>query len=135
MRRRFAERMVPLIGPDAWAVDDVSFPKDGKVSVAVAHQYCGALGKQANCQVAVSVHAVSDTASCLLQWRLFVPQVSAHDAGRGQKTGIPPEVERREKWRLALDTVDELAGWGLVPPVVVADAGYGQNADFRDCLS
>ncbi|MFE4721629.1 transposase, partial [Streptomyces sp. NPDC056728] len=74
VRRRIAERMVPLIGPDAWAVDDVSFPKDGMMSVAVAHQYCGALGKQANCQVAVSVHAVSDTASCPLQWRLFVPQ-------------------------------------------------------------
>ena len=68
VRRRIAERMVPQVGPDAWAVDDVSFPKDGKMSVAVAPQYCGALGKQANCQVAVSVHAVSDTASCPLQW-------------------------------------------------------------------
>ncbi|MGW0711776.1 IS701 family transposase [Streptomyces sp. NPDC002643] len=134
VRRRIAERMVPRIGPDAWAVDDVSFPKDGRMSVAVAHQYCGALGKQANCQVAVSVHAVSDTASCPLQWRLFVPQEWAHDAVRRQKTGIPQEVGHREKWRLALDILDELAGWGLVPPVVVADAGYGQNADFRDGL-
>ncbi|WP_329293346.1 IS701 family transposase [Streptomyces sp. NBC_01455] len=134
VRRRIVERLVPLIGPDAWAVDDVSFPKDGEMSVAVAHQYCGALGKQANCQVAVSVHAVSDTASCPLQWRLFVPQEWAGDFGRRQKTGIPQEVGHREKWRLALDTLDELAGWGLVPPVVVADAGYGQNADFRDGL-
>ncbi|WP_432189831.1 IS701 family transposase [Streptomyces sp. Tue6028] len=134
VRRRIAERMVPQIGPDAWAVDDVSFPKDGKMSVAVAPQYCGALGKQANCQVAVSVHAVSDTASCPLQWRLFVPEEWADDAARRRKTGIPQEVGHREKWRLALDTVDELAGWGLVPPVVVADAGYGQNADFRDGL-
>ncbi|MFE4687571.1 IS701 family transposase [Streptomyces sp. NPDC056721] len=135
VRRRIAERMVPLIGPDAWAVDDVSFPKDGKMSVAVAHQYCGALGKQANCQVAVSVHAVSDAASCPLQWRLFVPQEWVDDPIRRRKTGVPPEVGHREKWRLALDTLDELAGWGLVPPVVVADAGYGQNADFRDGLS
>uniref|UniRef100_A0AAU1UN42 IS701 family transposase n=1 Tax=Streptomyces sp. NBC_00119 TaxID=2975659 RepID=A0AAU1UN42_9ACTN len=135
VRRRIAERLVPLIGPDAWAVDDVSFPKDGRMSVAVAHQYCGALGKQANCQVAVSVHAVSDVASCPLQWRLFVPQEWADDAGRRQKTGIPQEAGHLEKWRLALDTFDELAGWGLVPPVVVADAGYGQNADFRDGLS
>ncbi len=135
VRRRIAERMVPQIGPDAWAVDDVSFPKDGRMSVAVARQYCGALGKQANCQVAVSVHAVSDTASCPLQWRLFVPEEWAHDATRRQKTGIPPQVGHREKWRLALDTLDELAGWGLVPPAVVADAGYGQNADFRDGLS
>ncbi|WP_411089185.1 IS701 family transposase [Streptomyces sp. 061-3] len=134
VRRRICERMVPLIGPDAWAVDDVSFPKDGKMSVGVAHQYCGALGKQANCQVAVSVHAVSDAASCPLQWRLFVPQEWADDPVRRCKTGIPQEVGHREKWRLALDTIDELAGWGLVPPVLVADAGYGQNADFRDGL-
>ncbi|MEU1465075.1 IS701 family transposase, partial [Streptomyces sp. NPDC005727] len=135
VRRRIAERMMPLIGPDAWAVDDVSFPKDGRMSVAVAHQYCGALGKQANCQVAVSVHAVSDTASCPLQWRLFVPEEWAQDAERRQKTGMPPDVGHREKWRLALDTLDELATWGLVPPVLVADAGYGQNADFRAGLA
>jgi SRSO17 transposase len=131
VRRRIAERMVPRIGPDAWAVDDVSFPKDGKMSVAVAPQFCGALGKQANCEVAVSVDAVSDTASCPLQWRLFVPEEWAHDAGRRQKAGMPEGVGHREKWRLALDTIDELAGWNLVAPVVVADAGYGQNADFR----
>ncbi|GKQ39245.1 hypothetical protein ALMP_57740 [Streptomyces sp. A012304] len=100
VRRRIAERMVPLIGPDAWAVDDVSFPKDGKMSVAVAPQYCGALGKQANCQVAVSVHAVSDTASCPLQWRLFVPQEWADDPARRRKTGVPGEIGHREKWRL-----------------------------------
>ncbi|MEU6381847.1 IS701 family transposase [Streptomyces sp. NPDC046909] len=134
VRRRIAERMVPLICPEAWAVDDVSFPKDGKMSVAVARQYCGALGKRANCQVAVSVHAVSDVASCPLQWRLFVPQDWADDPVRRHKTGIPQEVGHREKWRLALDAIDELATWNLVPPVVVADAGYGQNADFRDGL-
>ncbi|MDX3234071.1 IS701 family transposase, partial [Streptomyces sp. ME19-01-6] len=121
--------------PNAWAVDDVSFPKDGRMSVGVAHQYCGALGKQANCQVAVSVHAVSDTASCPLNWRLFLPQQWADDAVRRRRTGVPEDVGHREKWRLALDALDELAGWGLVPPVVVADAGYGQNADFRAALA
>ncbi|WP_217140784.1 IS701 family transposase [Streptomyces sp. AC627_RSS907] len=131
VRRRIAERMVGQIGPDAWAIDDVSFPKDGRMSVAVAPQYCGALGKRANCQVAMSVHAVSDTASCPLQWRLFVPEEWARDVERRKKTGMPPQVGHREKWRLALDTLDELAGWGMVPPAVVADAGYGQNADFR----
>lgn len=135
VRRRIAERMVPLIGPDAWAVDDVSFPKDGKMSVAVAHQYCGALGKQANCQVAVSVHAVTDDASVPLQWRLFLPKEWAGDSARRRVTGVPQETGHREKWRLALDTLDELAGWGLTPPVVVADAGYGQNADFRHALA
>jgi SRSO17 transposase len=135
VRRRIAERLVPRIGPDAWAVDDVSFPKDGKMSVGVAPQYCGALGKQANCQVAVSVHAVSDTASCPLDWRLFLPREWADDAVRRQRTGVPQEVGHREKWRLALDALDELATWHLLPPVVVADAGYGQNADFRAALA
>jgi len=135
VRRRVAERMVPQIGPDAWAVDDVSFPKDGRMSVGVAPQYCGALGKQANCQVAVSVHAVSDTASCPLNWRLFLPREWADDAVRRQRAGVPQDVGHREKWRLALDALDELATWHLVPPVVVADAGYGQNADFRAGLA
>src|SRR6476659_5459200 len=91
VRRRIAERMVPLIGPDAWAVDDVSFPTDGRMSVGVGHQYCGALGKQANCQVAVSVHAVSDTASCPLQWRLFLPRGWDQDRARRRVTGVPDE--------------------------------------------
>jgi SRSO17 transposase len=135
VRRRIAERMLPLIGPEAWAVDDVSFPKDGRMSVAVAHQYCGALGKQANCQVAVSVHAVTDTASCPLQWRLFLNEEWAQDAERRRRTGVPDEVGHREKWLLALDILDELAGWGMRPPLVVADAGYGQNAGFRAGLT
>ncbi|MFD8368433.1 IS701 family transposase [Streptomyces hygroscopicus] len=135
VRRRIAERIVPRIGPDAWAVDDVSFPKDGRMSVGVAPQYCGALGKQANCQVAVSVHAVSDTASCPLNWRLFLPREWADDAVRRRRTGVPRDVGHREKWRLALDALDELAAWRLAPPVVVADAGYGQNADFRAGLA
>lgn len=66
VRQRIARRLVPRIGPDALAVDDVSFPKDGRMSVALAPQYCGALGKQANCQVAIAVQAVSDAASCPL---------------------------------------------------------------------
>lgn len=82
----------------------------------------------------MSVHAVSDTASRPLQWRLFVPREWADDPVRRRKTKIPDEVGHREKWRLALDSIDELAGWGMVPPAVVADAGYGQNADFRDGL-
>ncbi|MER5228224.1 IS701 family transposase, partial [Streptomyces flaveus] len=135
VRRRICERMVPRIGPDAWAVDDVSFPKDGRMPVAVAPQYCGALGKQANCQVAVGVHAVSDTASCPLNWRLFLPQEWAKDTVRRRRTGVPKDVGHREKWRLALDALDELATWRLAPPVVVADAGYGQNADFRAALA
>jgi SRSO17 transposase len=92
------------------------------------------LGKQANCQVAVSVHAVTDTASCPLPWRLFVPEEWADDAERRRMAGVPGDIGHREKWRLALDITDELAGWDLTPPVLVADAGYGRNAGFHNGL-
>lgn len=135
VQRRICERMLPLINPTAWVIDDVSLSKDGRMSVAVAPQYCGALGKRANCQVAVSVHAASDTASCPLQWRLFLPKEWCSDTGRRTATRIPPEARHRKKWRLALDMLDTLAGWGMGPPVVVADAAYGTNAHLRAGLA
>uniref|UniRef100_UPI003F4A1315 IS701 family transposase n=1 Tax=Streptomyces sp. 1222.5 TaxID=1881026 RepID=UPI003F4A1315 len=135
VQRRVCERMLALIAPTAWVIDDVSLPKDGRMSVAVAPQYCGALGKRANCQVAVSVHAASDTASCPLQWRLFLPKEWAADTGRRTATRVPPGIGHSEKWRLALGMLDELAGWSMTPPVVVADAAYGTNAHLRAGLT
>jgi SRSO17 transposase len=135
VQRRICERMLALIRPTAWVIDDVSVPKGGRMSVAVAPQFCGALGKRANCQVAVSVHAATDTASCPLQWRLFLPEEWASDTGRRDVTRVPREVTHREKWRLALDMLDTLASWGMRPPVVVADAAYGTNAHLRTALS
>ncbi|MFF7415727.1 IS701 family transposase [Streptomyces lydicus] len=133
--RAVALKTVPVVDPVVWVIDDVSFPKDGKMSVAVARQWCGALGKQSNCQVAVSLHAASDTASVPISWRLFVPQEWDEDIDRRTKTGVPEEVGHREKWRLALDLIDEAIGWGLTPQVIVADAGYGQNTAFRQALT
>ena len=135
VQRRICERMLPLIAPTAWVIDDVSVPKDGRMSVAVAPQYCGALGKRANCQVAVSVHAATDTASCPLQWRLFLPREWEADSHRRTAARVPPEAGHREKWRLALDMLDTLADWGMRPPVVVADAAYGTNAHLRAALA
>ena len=135
MRQRIARRLCEAIQPEVWVVDDVSFPKCGTASVGVARQYCGALGKRANCQVAVSVHATTDTASCSLQWRLFLPQEWASDPVRRGRARIPADVTHREKWRLALDMLDTLAAWGMTPPVVVADAAYGTNAHLRTALS
>jgi SRSO17 transposase len=137
-----AWRMEPLIKPTAWVVDDVSFPKDGGASPGVAPQYCGALGKTANCQVAPSVHLVSDTASCPVNWRLFLPaqrwdtsavppEEAAEVDQRRRRAHIPGEVGHVEKWQLALDMLDELRCWGLDPPLVVADEGYGQDGAFR----
>ena len=73
VRQRVAHRAVDVIAPDAWVVDGTGFPKDGLASPGVARQYCGSLGKVGNCQIGVSVHAVTDVASCPLSWRLFLP--------------------------------------------------------------
>src|SRR3954469_8372666 len=146
VRERLARRAVTVIDPDAWVVDDTGFVKDGTASPGVARQYSGTLGKVGNCQVGVSISAVTDAASCPLNWRLFVPErwddacaatpeAAAAIADRRARAGIPAEARHREKWRLALDMLEELAGWTLTPPVMVADAGYGTNAEFREQLA
>jgi SRSO17 transposase len=131
VRRRLAQRMTAAIGPQAWVIDDTGFPKFGRWSVGVAPQYCGALGKVANCQVGVSVHAATDAASCPLDWRLFLPEDWDHDAERRRKAHVPDTQRHRPKWQLALDMLDELAGWQLSAPVVLADAAYGEVNGFR----
>src|SRR3954465_11544829 len=146
VRERLARRAVAVIAPDAWVVDDTGFVKDGTASPGVARQYSGTLGKVGNCQVAVSICAVTDGASCPLNWRLFLPagwddteastpEAAAVIRARRERAGLPAEARHREKWRLALDMLEELAGWALAPPVVVGDAGYGDNAGFRDGLT
>jgi SRSO17 transposase len=134
VRRRIAERLCEAIRPEVWVVDDVSFPKCGTASVGVARQYCGALGKRANCQVAVSVHAATDTASCPLQWELYLPEEWADDQLRRRRAGVPEEIGHVSKMRLALGLLDRLAEQGLVVPVIVADAGYGRSVSFRIAL-
>jgi SRSO17 transposase len=131
VRRRLAERMTTAITPAAWVIDDTAFPKFGRWSVGVAPQYCGALGKVANCQVGVSVHAVTGQASCPIDWRLFLPEEWDDDAERRRKAHVPEAVGHRPKWQLALDMLDELVDWDLVPPVVLADAAYGEVGEFR----
>jgi SRSO17 transposase len=131
VRRRLAERMTTAIQPQAWVIDDTAFPKYGRWSVGVAPQYCGALGKVANCQVGVSVHAVTDQASCPIDWRLFLPEAWDTDAERRRRAHVPQAERHRPKWQLALELLDELAGWELVPPVLLADAAYGEVGEFR----
>src|SRR3954453_16631553 len=142
IRERLARRAVEVIAPQAWVLDDTGFPKDGAASPGVARQYCGTLGKVGNCQIGVSICAVTDVSSCPLNWRLFLPQGWDDDcaapreaagviAARRAGAGIPATARHHPKWRLALEMLDELAGWGLGPPVVAPDAGYGNNADLR----
>ena len=134
VRRRLAERLVAELQPTAWAVDDTGFPKDGDHSVGVQRQDCGTLGKTANCQLGVSVNAVTEQASCPLDWRLFLPESWEHDTTRRVACHLPEQVHHRPKWQLVLDMLDELDQWGLSPPVLVADAGYGDVGCFRQGL-
>jgi SRSO17 transposase len=131
VRQRLATQMTAAIDPDAWIVDDTGFPKYGTASVGVARQYSGTLGKVANCQVGVSIHAATDQASCPIDWRLFLPESWDADQPRRRAAHLPEAVRHRPNWQLVLDMLDELGGWGLVPPVVVADAGYGESGALR----
>jgi SRSO17 transposase len=131
--RRLAEVMCAALEPTAWVVDDTGFPKDGSCSVGVQRQYSGTLGKTANCQLGVSVNAVTEQASCPLDWRLFLPERWDEEAMATRRAAchLPEQVHHRPKWQLVLDMLDELAGWDLVPPVLLADSGYGEVGEFR----
>ena len=131
VRRRLAVRMTAEICPEGWVVDDTGLPKDGRFSPGVAHQYCGALGKTANCQVLVSVNAATDEASCPLGWRLFLPESWDRDEERRERARIPEDVRHVPKWQLALGIIDELLAWGVAREVVQADGGYGDITAFR----
>jgi SRSO17 transposase len=146
VRRRFADLAIPLITPEAWVIDDTGFAKEGTASPGVARQYSGTLGKIGNCQIAVSLHAATDAASCPLNWRLYIPEAWDEDCAdtneeaeaivaRRARAGIPETVRHRTKWSQALEMVDELAVWGHKPPAVVADAGYGETTAFRQGLA
>jgi SRSO17 transposase len=115
--------------------DDVSFPKQGKCSVGVQRQYCGALGKKANCQVAVSAHYVSPRGHYPLDLRLYLPECWLSDTARLDKAGVP-ETQRRAltKPQIALELLDGVLAEGLPGRAVVADAGYGVSGEFRDGL-
>ena len=126
------ERHAPVI---AWVVDDTGIPKQGRHSVGVARQYCGVLGKQANCQVAVTVSLVNEVLSVPCAYRLYLPEAWARDARRREVAGVPPEVVFETKWKIALGRIDQLRCEGLVPAPIVADAGYGVASDFRQELT
>ena len=113
------------------ALDDTSFPKQGRHSPGVKRQYCGALGKTANCQVAVSTVLLDDQLAWPLTFELYLPQDWALDPARRAKAGIPDTVRFREKWRIALAHVRRVLKAGFQLTAVVADADYGSNAAFR----
>jgi SRSO17 transposase len=130
VRERLALRMSAEIDPAAWVIDDTGFPKFGDKSVGVARQYCGALGKVGNCQIGVSINAVTAQASCPLDWRLFLPAEWDEDPRR-IACRVPDDVGHRSKWQLALDMIDVLIGWGIEPAPVLGDSAYGDATQLR----
>ncbi len=101
------------------------------MSVGIARQYCGALGKVGNCQIGVSISAATPEASCPLDWRLFMPANWDEDPRR-VACRVPEAVRHQPKWRLALEMIDELVGWGIEPAPVLGDAAYGDITEL--CL-
>src|SRR5262249_10739698 len=119
----------------AWVVDDTGMPKKGRHSVGVARQYCGVLGKQENCQVAVSVPLAHEQASVPGAYRPARREAWAQDRRRRRAAGVPDPIEFRPKWQIALEQITHLAAEGVPAAPVVADAGYGVVTAFREALT
>src|SRR5918912_2356168 len=116
----------------AWLVDGTGLPKKGKLSVGVARQYCGQLGKRDNCQVAVTLSVATEQASLPVAYRLYLPEAWAGDPARRAMAGVPEEVAFATKPAIALDQIRQALADGVPPGVVVTDAAYGNDTDFRD---
>ena len=132
--RAVAERVVPAIDVQAWVLDDTGFPKDGKKSPGVKRQYSGTLGKIGNCQIGVSLHAVSEHATLPLGWALYLPQEWCDDRQRRQKAKIPEDVQFHTKPQLGVGLVMQAAGWAIDCAPVLGDAAYGENTQLRSEL-
>jgi SRSO17 transposase len=133
--RAVRERVLPTIerhGPARyWIVDDTGFPKQGEHSIGVARQYCGQPGKQDNCQVAASLSAANDRASLPIAYRLYLPEAWAADPRRRAKAGVPEEIGFETKTAIALDQLRQARAEGVPEGLVLGDAGYGDETEFR----
>lgn len=120
---------------EAWIIDDTSFPKKGRHSVGVARQYCGQLGKQDNCQVAVSLSLANRHASLPVAYRLYLPEDWAADRARRCKAGVPEGIGFMTKPAIALEQIESACTAGLPRGVLLMDAGYGCNTELRTSIS
>ena len=129
------ELVVPSLerhGPiEAWIIDDTGFPKKGRHSVGVTRQYCGQLGKQDNCQVAVTLSITNHSASLPVAYRLYLPEDWAADPERRNKAGVPPTISFATKPAIALEQIRAACVAGIARGVVLMDAGYGADTSLR----
>src|SRR5919202_6475836 len=132
---RIQELILPVIEAsgaiEAWIIDDTGFPKKGRHSVGVARQYCGQLGKQDNCQVAVSLSVANDHASLPIAYRLFLPKAWANDPARRAKAGVPAAITFETKTAIALGQLRQALAAGVPVGIVLGDPGYGDETAFR----
>ena len=135
---RIQELILPIIegsgAIEAWIIDDTGFPKKGRHSVGVARQYCGQLGKRDNCQVAVSLSLANHAASLPIAWRLYLPQDWAADKKRRTVAGVPEDIVFATKPAIALGQIRQALADHVPVGIVLGDAGYGVETDFRVSL-
>jgi SRSO17 transposase len=131
VRRQVLPGMTRRHALAGWIVDDTGFPKKGTHSVGVTRQYCGQLGKQENCRVAVSVSLATEQASLPVTYGLYLPEIWAQDRARRSKTGVPEEVRFQTKTEIALDQIRWLVQEEVPRAPVLADAAYGNDHGFR----
>src|SRR5262249_38188323 len=134
--REMAAPEIERYGPiEAWIIDDTSFPKQGSHSVGVDHQYCGELGKKANCQVAVTLSIANHHASLPIAYRLYLPQKWIEDAARRKKARVPEDITFKTKPQIALEQIRAACAAGVPRGVVLIDASYGSNSALRAGVS
>ena len=134
VRRQVLPAMTRKHAIAAWIVDDTGFPKKGSHSVGVTRQYCGQLGKQDNCRVAVSVSLATEEASLPAAYRLYLPEIWTSDPERRKQAGVPKEIRFQTKPEIALGQIRSLVAEGVPHGVVLADAAYGDDHTFREKL-
>ena len=126
------QEIIPHLEPlEAWVVDETGWVKQGSHSVGVAHQYCGAVCKKANCQVSVEVVVSDGWIAAPVSGRLYLPAHWTEDRERCQAAGVPEQVEFATKPELALEMLGQARRDGVPPAPVLGDSVYGNNGEFR----
>ena len=136
---KISELVMPTItkhGPiEAWIIDDTGLPKKGRHSVGVKPQYCGQLGKEANCQVAVSLSIANHFASLPIGYRLYLPKEWAEDRARRDRAGVPEDIRFKTKQQIALELIQRAHASGVPPGVLLMDLDYGRDSRLRTSVS
>ena len=131
--RAIRQEVIPHLEPlEAWVVDETGWVKQGQHSVGVSHQYCGAVGKQANCQVTVEVAVTDGWVAAPIASRLYLPESWAADTARRAEAGVPAEVRFQTKPELTLDLLRQAQADGVPPAPVLGDCVYGDSPGFRE---